>query len=68
MARKDVAKKCQEIEYVSLKNDLLFHMVFTRNGRALKGLLSTLLNLPESDILSVEILNLNYSPLSGGFA
>ena len=57
MARKDMARKCQEIEYVSLKNDLLFHMVFTRNGRALKGLLSTLLNLPESDILSVEILN-----------
>ena len=32
-------------------------MVFTRNGRALKGLLSTLLNLPESYILSVEVLN-----------
>ncbi len=57
MARKDLAKKYQEIEYVSLKNDLLFHMVFTTNGKALKGLLSALLNLPESDILSVEVLN-----------
>ena len=32
-------------------------MVFTRNGKALKGLLSALLNLPEPDILSVEVLN-----------
>jgi hypothetical protein len=39
MARKDLAKKYQEIEYVSLKNDLLFHLVFTRNGRALKEMM-----------------------------
>ena len=43
--------------YVSLTNDLLFHMVFTRNAEALKGLLSTLLNIPEADILRVEVLN-----------
>ncbi len=57
MAGNDIAKKDRVIEYVSLKNDLLFHMVFTRNGKALKGLLSALLNLPEPDILSVEVLN-----------
>ena len=43
--------------YVALTNDLLFHMVFTRNEEALKGLLSVLLNIPEADILRVEILN-----------
>ena len=43
--------------YVSLTNDLLFHMVFTRNAEALKGLLSTLLNIHEEDILRVEVLN-----------
>ena len=43
--------------YVSLTNDLLFHMVFTRNAEALKSLLSTLLNIPEADILRVEVLN-----------
>ena len=36
-----------ETTYVSLRNDLLFHMVFTRNEEALNGLLSVLLNIPE---------------------
>jgi len=35
-------------EFVPLRNDLLFHMVFTRNAEALKGLLSVLLNIPAS--------------------
>lgn len=43
--------------YIALTNDLLFHMVFTRNAEALKGLLSTLLNIPEANILRVEVLN-----------
>jgi predicted transposase/invertase (TIGR01784 family) len=46
-----------ETTYVSLTNDLLFHMVFTRNAEALKGLLSVLLNISESDILRIEVLN-----------
>ena len=44
-------------EFVSLRNDLLFHMVFTRNAEALKGLISVLLNIPEHEILKVEVLN-----------
>ena len=46
-----------ETTYVSLTNDLLFHMVFTRNAEALKGLLSVLLNISESGILRIEVLN-----------
>ena len=46
-----------EMEFVSLRNDLLFHMVFTRNEEALKGLISVLLNLPEERIERVEVLN-----------
>ena len=47
----------QNLEYVSLKNDLLFHMVFTRNPLALKGLLSALLDIPESRFERVDVLN-----------
>lgn len=46
-----------ETTYVSLRNDLLFHMVFTRNEEALKGLLSVLLNIPEERIEKAEVLN-----------
>ena len=46
-----------ETTYVSLRNDLLFHMVFTRNEEALKGLLSVLLNIPEERIERAEVLN-----------
>ena len=47
----------QETEYISLRNDLLFHMVFTKNEEALKGLLSALLNIPKEEILDTEVLN-----------
>ena len=46
-----------ETEFVSLRNDLLFHMVFTRNKEALKGLLSVMLNIREERIEQVEVLN-----------
>ena len=46
-----------ETTYVSLSNDLLFQMVFTRNEEALKGLLSVLLNIPEERIERAEVLN-----------
>ena len=53
-----------ETAFVSLTNDLLFHMVFTRNSEALKALLSSLLNIPETDILRVEVLNpMQYSEI-----
>ena len=47
----------QELDFVPLTNDLLFHMVFSKNPAALRSLLSSLLNIPETDILKVEILN-----------
>ena len=47
----------KETTYVSLRNDLLFHMVFTRNEEALKGLLSVMLNIPEDRIIRAEVLN-----------
>ena len=47
----------QETDYISLTNDLLFHMVFTRNLDALKGLLAVMLNLPELSIKEIEVLN-----------
>ena len=54
----------QSMEYISLKNDLLFHMVFTRNATALKALLSALLGIPEAQIGDIEILNpLQYSEI-----
>ena len=43
--------------FVELTNDLLFHMVFTKNEKALKGLLSSLLDIPEAEILTVDVLN-----------
>ena len=51
-------------DYISLQNDLLFHMVFTRNAAALKALLSVLLDIPEVRIERVEILNpMQYSEI-----
>ena len=51
-------------DYVALTNDLLFHMVFTRNAEALRGLLSVLLIIPEPDIDQVEVLNpMQYSDM-----
>ena len=53
-----------QTEYISLRNDLLFHMVFTRNPAALKALLSALLNIPESLIDRIEVLNpMQYSEI-----
>ena len=51
-----------ETSFVSLRNDLLFHMVFTRNLEALKSLLSALLGIPMTEIVQIEVLNpLQYS-------
>ena len=47
----------QGYDYIALTNDLLFHLVFTQNERARISLLSSLLNIPESDIISAEVLN-----------
>ena len=47
----NVMSEYQQTEYISLRNDLLFHMVFTNNKEALKGLLSVLLNIPKVEIL-----------------
>ena len=44
-------------DFISLRNDLLFHMVFTRNTEALRGLLSALLGIPAAEILRIEVLN-----------
>ena len=47
----------QTMEYIPLRNDLLFHMVFSRNQAALKALLSALLGIPEEKITRIEVLN-----------
>ena len=47
----------KQTEYVSLRNDLLFPMVFTRNLVALKALLAALLGIPEAEIDRIEVLN-----------
>ena len=47
----------EQTEYISLRNDLLFHMVFTRNPVALKALLAALLGMPEAEIDRIEVLN-----------
>ncbi len=46
-----------ELEYEPLTNDILFHKVFSMNSKALRGLLSSVLNIPEEEILDVEIQN-----------
>ena len=57
MSERDLEVIAQEPEYVALTNDLLFHMVFTMNERALKSLLSSHLSMPEEQIQKIEILN-----------
>ena len=47
----------EESPYIELTNDLLFHMVFTKNDKALKDLLSVLLGIPAAGIRRIEILN-----------
>ena len=57
MDERDLDARALKPEYVSLTNDLLFHMVFTMNERALRSLLSSLLSMPENEIKKIEILN-----------
>ncbi len=45
------------IQYESLTNDVLFHMVFTKNEKARRGLISCLLGIPVSEIKDVIVLN-----------
>ncbi|MBR5968854.1 MAG: Rpn family recombination-promoting nuclease/putative transposase [Lachnospiraceae bacterium] len=46
---------------ITLKNDMLFHMVMARSERALKGLVCALKGLREEDVRSVRLLNpINY--------
>ena len=47
----------ESFDYCALTNDLLFHMVFSQNMKALRSLLSALLGMPESDIQSIDVLN-----------
>ena len=47
----------QEPNYIALTNDLLFHLVFTMNEKARISLISSLLNIPEAEILSADVLN-----------
>lgn len=47
----------QEIGFFPLTDDLMFHMVFSKNPAALRNLLSCLLNIPETEIKKIEILN-----------
>ena len=44
-------------DYISLTDDLLFHLVFTKNDRARVSLISSLLGIPESEIISAEVVN-----------
>ena len=47
----------QEPEYESLMNDALFHMVFANNEKALRGLISCLLNIPDEEMARIDVLN-----------
>ena len=38
-------------------SDVLFHMVFTNNNTALRGLISSLLNIPDKEMADVIVLN-----------
>ena len=40
-----------------LANDYMFHAVLQSSAEALQGLLSALLDIPESEILSCEVIN-----------
>ena len=53
----EIADPFEEFDYVPLTNDLLFHMVFTKNEFALKSLLSSILNIPVDSMERIEILN-----------
>ena len=40
-----------------LKNDYMFHVVFQENMHALKGLISSVLHIPEKSITSIQVQN-----------
>lgn len=40
-----------------LTNDGMFHLVFLNNRKALKSLVSVLLNIPEPEIIDIDVLN-----------
>lgn len=40
-----------------LTNDGMFHLVFLNNKKALRSLVSVLLNIPESEIIDIDVLN-----------
>ena len=43
--------------FESLMNDVMFHMVFVNNEKARLALVSTLLNIPETQIEEIVVLN-----------
>ena len=47
----------QDWNYEPLTNDAMFHLVFLNNEKALRSLLSALLNIPETEMKSIQILN-----------
>ena len=53
----EINRNIPELDYVPLTNDLLFHMVFSKNEIALRNLLSSLLDIPENDIIQITVLN-----------
>ena len=40
-----------------LTNDGMFHLVFLNNKKALRSLVSVLMNIPESEIVDIDVLN-----------
>lgn len=40
-----------------LTNDGMFHLVFLNNEKALRSLVSVLLNIPEAEIIDIDVLN-----------
>lgn len=57
MSDVELFEQDREPNYIALTNDLLFHLVFTMNEKARISLISSLLNIPENDILSADVLN-----------
>ena len=47
----------QDWVYEPLTNDVMFHLVFLNNEKARIGLVSALLNIPESDIKEIRVMN-----------
>ena len=41
----------------ALKKDYMFHVVFQENMKALKGLISSVLHIPEKSITEIQVLN-----------